>query len=77
MVTCFVDSIVVFLSPKAVGTSKMNWLFTRVRPEEESLANNDDLLSDEEFVVDNLSFSNAICARAKQKKHYEKNASAC
>ena len=50
---------------------------TRVRPEEESLANSDDLLSDEEFVLDNFSFSNAICARASQKKQYEKNASAC
>ena len=45
---------------------------TRVRPEEESLANSDDLLSDEEFVVDNLSFSNAICVRASQEKHYYK-----
>ena len=57
MVTNFVDSIVVCSSPKAVDTSKMNWLLTRVRAEEERFANNDDLLSDAEFVIDTLSFS--------------------
>ena len=45
---------------------------TRVRPEEENLENSDDLLSDEEFVVDNTTFLDAISTRVNQKKHFEK-----
>jgi len=41
---------------------------TRVRPEEENVENSDDLLSDEEFIVDNSSFLEAISTRVGQKK---------
>ena len=39
----------------------------RVRPEEENMENSDDLLSDEEFVVDNSSFLDAISTRITQR----------